>query len=101
MELKRFKKIETHYLKGYEYDGTFECAKMIFDNIKKINPEYVVGFKMNYNFQNDEFLFDCGGWKIHKGDLVAIRDDDNRMSSYQVIEVISKKDIEFWGYIKE
>lgn len=97
MELKKLKRTQITIVEGYYFDGTLECAKQIFENIRNIDKRYVNGFNLKYNFYDNSLIFDYGGYGIGIGDMVAISNESN-MSVHEVIQIYSKEDILRWGY---
>jgi hypothetical protein len=99
MKELKYTKLET--IKGYVFDGTLECAQMIFDTIRNLNQEYVQGFNLKNNLYTNKLCFDYGGYEINIGDLVAVRDDDKTRMTYQIIEIITPEELKRWGYTQQ
>jgi hypothetical protein len=95
MKLQTYKKTEVKIIDGYHFDGTFECAKEIYQSIKSLKGKDDAAFKLNYNFQTDSFEFSWGGFEIKEGDFVALRENDGL---HYPIEVITKVELSRWGY---
>ena len=95
MKLQTYRKTEVKIIDGYHFDGTFECAKEIYQRIKSLKGKDDASFKSYYNFQTDTFEFSWGGFEINEGDLVALRENE---SHHYPIEIISKEELSRWGY---
>ena len=91
-------KTEVHKKTGYYYDGTFECAKQIYESIKSINPNTVKSFNLKYNFEDDTFVFDWGGFKAFKGDFIAFYEDENSTNFQYSVEVYTPYELKRWGF---
>jgi hypothetical protein len=95
MKMQTYKKIQVHILDGYHFDGTLECANQIYNNIKKLRGKDDASFKMNYDFIADKFIFEWGGYKIGKGDFVAIHEND---FNAQEITIYTQEELNRFGF---
>ena len=95
MNLQTYKKTKVEIIEGFHFDGTFDCAKEIYQRIKSIKGNDDAAFKLFYNLQTNSFEFSWGGYVINEGDLVALREE---YASYLQIEIISKEELSRWGY---
>jgi hypothetical protein len=95
MKLESYKKTEVKIIDGYHFDGTFECARQIYEKIKSLTEKDNAAFKLNYNLESSSFEFSWGGFEINQGDLVALRENDGL---HYPIQIISKVELSRWGY---
>jgi DNA-binding winged helix-turn-helix (wHTH) protein len=90
--------IRTETRNGYIFDGTLECAKEIYQEIKTHSPTALSAFELEYNLKEDKFQFEWGGYEIQKGDFIAIREEHNKHLFEHPIDIIRQKDLTRWGY---
>ena len=95
MNLQTYKKTKVEIIEGFHFDGTFDCAKEIYQRIKSIKGNDDAAFKLFYNLQTNSFEFSWGGYVINKGDFVALREE---YASHLQIEIISNEELSRWGY---
>ena len=97
MKKQTLKKTQIITREGYYFDGTIECARQIYLNVKEHRDSSFSSFNLKYDFDNDTFRFDWGSFKINAGDFVCISHVvDDRVESY--IEVCTPHEIERWGF---
>lgn len=97
MEKQTLKKTQIITREGYYFDGTVECARQIYLNVKEHREEMCRSFKLKYDFDTDTFTFDWGNYIISAGDFVCISHVvDDRVEHY--IEICTPVEIERWGF---
>ena len=95
MELQTYKQTKIKIIDGFNFDGTLECAKEIYQRIKNLNCKEIEAFEFIYDFETNSFKFIWGVCLINKGDLVALRDNDG-FNCW--IEVMTQVELKRWGY---
>lgn len=96
--MKKQTYIKTEIRNGYIFDGTFECAKEICQEIKKHYPRELSAFKLEYNLDEDKVQFSWGGfswgaYEIKKGDFISMQEEHNKQLFKYPIEIIRQKDL--------